>query len=223
MYTNSASSTSSIGHEIIKVCQLLHGKGWLAAADGNLSHKLEGSEILITPSGKAKAFLHSEDLARMEEGSGKPIFGEPSSEKWMHLSVYQKCPEARAVVHAHPPTAIALSVAFPEWRELPGTSLSELILAVGSVPIVPYARPGSQGMGESLIPFLPEHRVMVLARHGALAWGETLMEAYMGMERLEHTAVIIHKALQVGGLNPLPDEEIEHLQKLRQKLGNKTL
>jgi L-fuculose-phosphate aldolase len=55
----------------------------------------------------------------------------------MHLTVYQNCPEARAVVHAHPPHAIAWSIARPDLQYLPADSISELILAVGDIPFVP--------------------------------------------------------------------------------------
>ena len=117
----------------------------------------------------------------------------------MHLAVYRSCPEARAVVHAHPPTAIAWSLARPGLDFLPSDALPEVILAAGSIPFVPYARPGTAAMGEVLAPFLPENRLMVLARHGALAWGGTLEEAHNGMERLEHACQILKAAGELGG------------------------
>ncbi len=90
----------------------------------------------------------------------------------MHLTVYGHCPQARAVIHAHPPIAISWTVAFPEDRELPGDCLSEIILAAGKIPIVEYARPGTQAMGNVLLPFIENYKIMILSRHGALSWGE---------------------------------------------------
>jgi len=141
----------------------------------------------------------------------------------MHLAVYKACPEARAVVHAHPPTAIAFSLAHPEWASLPSDALPEVILAAGTIPFVPYARPGTAAMGEVLAPFLPDHRLLVLARHGALAWGETLEEAYNGMERLEHACQILKAAIDLGGAQPLPEPEVEALRQARRKSGRKLL
>jgi L-fuculose-phosphate aldolase len=149
--------------------------------------------------------------------------GNPSSERLMHLTVYQHCPLAKAVVHAHPPTAIAWSIAHPEWTELPNQAMSELILALGNVPIAPYARPGTQAMGDVLIPLLKKSRVIILARHGAIAWGESLEEATNGMERLEHSAEILWKAETLGGITKLSDEEIAVLKSMREKLGEKSL
>ena len=78
-------------------------------------------------------------------------------------------------------------------------------------------------MGEALASYLPQHRVMILARHGALSWGEDLDEAYNGMERLEHSAQILKAALELGGLSSLPTEEVTILREMRKKLGERTL
>jgi L-fuculose-phosphate aldolase len=66
---------------------------------------------------------------------------------------------------------------------------------------------------------LPQHRALILRSHGAVAWGEDLEEAYRGMERIEHSAQILATAQKLGGLHPLPKEEIEYLYELRKKIG----
>jgi L-fuculose-phosphate aldolase len=78
-------------------------------------------------------------------------------------------------------------------------------------------------MGDVLVPFLPKHRALILARHGALAWGENLDEAYNGIERIEHAAHILKLASELGGLSSLPAPEIEALQQLRRQLGERIL
>lgn len=209
-------------NQIIAICQKLNRKNFLAAADGNISFRVSENEILITPTGVNKADLQPGQLARITLND-EILKGRPSSERKMHLEVYRRCPEAKAVVHAHPPTAIAWSIARPQLKELPSDCMSELILAVGSIPIVPYARPGTSQMGEVLVPFLSQSRVLILARHGALSWGEDLDEAYNGMERLEHTALILKSAHELGGLSSLDQEELHYLRELRKKLGARTL
>jgi L-fuculose-phosphate aldolase len=106
---------------------------------------------------------------------------------------------------------------------LPSECLSEVILAVGRIPIAAYARPGTQAMGDAISAHLPRCRVMILARHGALAWGEDLDESYNGMERLEHSADILMRAQMLGGLTSLPAAEVAYLRELRGKLGERTL
>jgi len=207
---------------IVEICRRLNARNMLAAADGNVSLRLADDDILITPSGRNKAYINAVDIATITLDN-RILDGVPSGERLMHLAVYKQVKEARAIVHAHPPTAIAWSIAFPKARELPSGCMSELILALGSVPIAPYARPGTQSMGDVLAPYLPESRVLILGRHGALAWGEDLEEAYNGMERLEHTCQILKAAHELGGVTELPADEITVLREMRARMGNRSL
>ena len=203
---------------LLDAAQRLHARGLLAAGDGNLSVRLEDGRIAMTPRGVPKAQVRLEDLAYLSL-DGTVLSGNPSSERAMHLAVYRAVPEARAVVHAHPPTAIAWTLARPDLGELPSDSLPEVILAAGRIPIVPMAIPGTEAMGTALLPFLPAHRLLILARHGGLAWGESVQEAAGGMERLEQVAEILWKAETLGGASPLASAELAELRALRAKLG----
>ena len=215
---------------MIDLAKSLHERNLIAAADGNISYRVSDDEILITPSGLAKSRIEIQDIAVITLDN-RIIKGKPSSERLMHLEVYKKCPQAKAIVHAHPPTAIAWSLAFPEMKELPYRSLPEAILAAGKIPIIPYARPGTVEMGTHLLNFLPQNRLMILARHGALCWGEDLEEAYRGIERVEHVSQILKSARELlltassenskrsMELPELPEQELEELFKLREKIG----
>jgi L-fuculose-phosphate aldolase len=194
----------------------------LAACDGNISYRYNENTILITPSGKPKFLLDEEDIAVIDI-NGEVIEGEPSSEMLMHLEVYKARADAKAVIHAHPPTAIAYSIAHPDAEEIPGKSFSELILAVGKLPIVPFQMPGSPEMAAAIYPYIKDSKVMVLARHGALSYGEDLVEAYNGMERLEHSCEILLKAECFGAVTELDEQTINELHAMRKKIGDKTL
>jgi len=207
---------------VCEACRRLHRRNLLAAADGNISLRLPDGRLAMTPTGVNKFDLRPEDMAFLRL-DGSVLSGAPSSERAMHLAVYRRCPEARAVVHAHPPTAIAWTLAHPEVGELPSDALPEVILAAGRIPVVPYARPGTEAMGSALEAFLPSHRLLLLARHGALAWGESLQEAVNGLERVEHVALILKSAFELGGAKPLPEEERQALHALRAKNGPKLL
>lgn len=215
-------SERRIREEIIKTAAMLHDKNMLAACDGNISYRYDDKTILITPSGKPKFLLVEDDIAVVDI-DGNAVKGNPSSEMLMHLEVYKIREDARAVIHAHPPTAVAYSIAHPAAEEIPGKSFSELILAVGKLPIVPFQMPGSLEMGTALHPFIKHHKVMVLARHGALSFGEDLIEAYNGMERLEHSCEILLKAESFGAVTELDEQTIDELHAMRKKIGDKTL
>lgn len=207
-----------ITEDIIHYGRYAHSKNLLAAADGNISYRCSDEEIWITPRARSKAWLTKEELACISIDNEVKT-GSPSSERLMHLAIYRAVPEARAVFHAHPMTAIALSLARPHWNELPTESLPEIIIAAGKIPIAPYARPGTEAMGEALLPYLPACRLLILARHGAVCWGESIEAAYNGIERLEQICTILAQAEMLGGANPLPASEISALHLLRKGLG----
>jgi L-fuculose-phosphate aldolase len=204
--------------EMIAAAKRLYQHQILAATDGNLSARETGETILITPSGKQKAFLTPGDFV-LFNSQNKTKKGKASSEVSMHLKVYELCPKANFVIHAHPPSAIAWSIAFPKLKFMPNDILPELILAAGNIPFIPYARPGTEQMAFNIAPYLPHHRAMVLSRHGALSWGESIDEAINGIERIEHTAQILLKAKTLRGLTTLPQDEIDYLQQKRKKIG----
>jgi L-fuculose-phosphate aldolase len=214
--------TAATLQAILDGCRRLHAQGLLAAADGNVSARLPDGRIAITPRGVPKAELALQDFAFLDL-DGSILRGNPSSERAMHLAIYRAVPEAKAVVHAHPVHAIAWSLARPEAEELPGDALPEVILATGRIPIVPLAIPGTEAMGDNLRPFLPAHRVMVLARHGGLCWGESLGEALGGLERLEQVAQILHRAEGLGGASPLSPEALAAHRALRSQLGPRVI
>lgn len=210
-----------VKQSIILIAKMLHQKNMLAACDGNISYRFE-NQVLITESGIAKFTLAKNNFAIVSL-DGTIISGHPSSEMLMHLAIYRVAKNAKAVIHAHPVNTIALSIAKPEWQLLPNDCISELIIAAGNIPIVPYQLPGSQELASNIANFACEHKLMIMAKHGALVWGDSLLEAYIGMERLEHSCEILLKALCIGQLDKLSKSQVSELFKIRQTLGNKTI
>jgi L-fuculose-phosphate aldolase len=209
---------------IIATCKRLYAYGLMAAGDGNVSCRIDSGTVLVTPRGASKAFLDAGSLAEVAL-DGRTVSGSPSTELDLHLEVYRRAPEAGAVCHAHPPHAIAWTLARPDDKELPADALPEVILACGSLPVAPYGIPGTRELAAKVGAYIPEHRVVVLTRHGGLAWGETLAEAAGGLERLEHAAKILHLAAQIspsGTLTPLPAAELALLRAKRAALGPRT-
>lgn len=159
----------------------------------------------------------------MMDMDGRVLAGDPSSERRMHLEIYRRCPQARAVVHAHPPTAIGWSVAQPDLRELPAESLPEVILAAGRIPVVPYGRPGSDEMASGLVPYLPHCRAMIWLATAPCVGGKHQTRRSRGMERIEHCARIFTTAVGLGGLSKLPAKEVAALRARRARCGERLL
>lgn len=183
--------------ELCRAAQLLYQRGYVVGHDGNLSIRLGEDRILITPSGVSKGRLEP-DMLVVCDLEGRVRSGEryPSSETAMHLLVYKERPDAGAVVHAHPPMATAFAIRRTPLRE---SYLTETVSGLGEVPVAPFAMPSTQEVPESIRPFAAHHSAVLLANHGALAWGRDLWEAFDRMETVEQTAKVYYYVNQMGG------------------------
>ncbi|HEY1758690.1 MAG TPA: class II aldolase/adducin family protein [Bryobacteraceae bacterium] len=220
MHARVPQTEQELRQEMVRVGRFMSEKGWIAACDGNLSARMGDDRLLVTPAGACKGML-AEDDPIVCGLDGKKIEGKgrPSSELHMHLTIYQMRHDVRAVVHAHPPVATGFAAA---GRELNLGLLPEVIVGLGSVPLAAYGTPGTPALGESLLPHVEEHDAVLLANHGAVAWGEELFQAYSRMEKVEHFARITLVAELLGGARPLPRAEIETLFAARARYGIKS-
>jgi L-fuculose-phosphate aldolase len=189
------------GANIVRVCRRLYERGLVAGPDGNVSVRLLDGTILVTPSGMSKVDVGDEDLVMVDlEGRLQGRARAPSSELQMHLRIYQRRPDAMAVVHAHPPLATGFAVAGENFM---APVLPEVILQMGGVPLIPYATPGTSALADSFEPFLDRHEAFLLANHGATTFGPSLDIAHQRMESLEHAARILFTARMLGRVNEL--------------------
>ena len=202
------------GADIVRVCRRLYERGLVAGPDGNVSVRLLDGTILVTPSGMSKVDVCDEDLV-MVDPEGRPMGRSrpPSSELQMHLRIYQRRPDAMAVVHAHPPLATGFAVA---GENFVAPVLPEVILQMGGVPLLPYTTPGTSALADSFDPFVDRHDAFLLANHGATTLGPTLDIANQRMESLEHAARILFTARMLGRVNELSASQAEALRLSRE-------
>ncbi len=203
----------ALKQEMVIICRMLHQKNLIAGLDGNISVKC-GDNLLTTPSGVNKGFLRMDQIITVD-GDGRVVRGEgqPTSEMAMHLAVYRRRSGVNAVIHAHPPLVTAFSIAGVSLEDF---ILPEVVMSLGLVPTAAYATPTTAEVPESIQGLIERYDALVLERHGALTVGPDLMDAYNKMEKLEHSALVILTALQLGGVRLLPPQEVEKLMRLRQ-------
>lgn len=187
-------------------------KGFVAATDGNLSLRRTEGGFLVTPSGVPKGELEEGMLVPLD-AQGHPLSGKVSSEWPMHMAIYRTRPEVAAVVHAHPPYATALACAGLSLEE---PILSEVVLALGAVPLVPFELPSTEELARSVAAGLAHCQAVLLANHGAVTIGPDLRTAYYRMETLEQAARIFLYARQLGGGKALPEPAVRNLRTLGQ-------
>lgn len=200
---------------IVRVCRRLYERGLVAGPDGNVSVRLEDGSILVTPSGLSKVDVTADDLVLVSSnGTVLEGRGHPSSELRMHLRIYARRADVRAVVHAHPPTATGFAVAGEGFM---APVLPEVILQMGEVPVVPYATPGTDALADLFDPLLADHDAFLMANHGATTLGTTLEQAHQRMESLEHAARILLVARSVGRVRELTNDDVRALRGSREE------
>jgi L-fuculose-phosphate aldolase len=203
--------------DIVEVGRRLWERGYVASNDGNISVRLDDQRLITTPKNVSKGFM-TPDMMVITDLEGKKISGErdPSSELKMHLEVYRNRPDARAVVHAHPPTATGFAVA---GIALDRAVLAEVITTLGSIPIAEYATPSTEELPAVVRKYVKAHDGLLLANHGALALAGDVMSAYYRMETIEHFAKISLVARTLGREQLLSRDEVTRLQGLRGMYG----
>jgi L-fuculose-phosphate aldolase len=206
---------------ICRIGQLCYQRFYIVGADGNLSVRLADGTILITPAGAMKGFLAPHHIAHID-ASGNPVDDGPraSTEAGIHLVSYRERPDMRAVVHAHPPHAVALTIAGIDLR-MP--IIPEIIVTIGGIPTTPYGTPGTEELPESIRETVRCSDTLIMQNHGSVTLGSNLMDAYKKLDMLEHTAKILWLAhVARGGVEPLPEESVKKLLATREKLGIRT-
>lgn len=209
---------------IVRVGTLMFDKGWVASNDGNISVRLPDEDgqgrLLATPTGLCKGMLRASDMI-VTDLDGNKVRGERerTSEMGMHTTIYRTRPDAQAVVHAHPPAATGFAVA---GRALNVGILPEVIVTMGAIPLVEYAEPGTPALSEAMLPYLPKYDALLLANHGAVAFGDDLFRAFHKLETVEHSARITLVAELLGGARALPRVEIQKLFAARTRYGVKS-
>src|SRR4051812_16819457 len=207
---------SSARKLIIEIGKLLYERSYVVSSDGNVSIRLDENTVLATPTMMCKGRMKEEDLA-LTDMSGKPLTDKrASSELAMHLLIYNERPDVKAICHAHPPHGTAFAVA---GLAIDKPILSEVILTLGCVPLTDYGTPSTDELTEAMRPFVKHHNALLMANHGAVAYGENLWQAFDRLETLEHTAKIAILAKALGGANDLPSDAIEKLINIREKAG----
>ena len=204
--------------ELARVSKKLHANGWVANHDGNLSLKLNGQRLLITPTAVSKADV-DESMLIITDLSGKVLEGrrKPFSELELHLAAYRARPEVECVLHAHPPHATAFGLT---GQELSPIAMPEIVVSLGDrIPTLPRAMPKDAGGLERLFAACREHDALLLAGNGALTLGANLEQALLRMELVEHYAKILFISRSLGQVAPLEGADLAKLLEARKKAG----
>ncbi len=178
-----------------------------------MSVRVGDDAVFVTPAGLSKVDLTPEDLVELGlDGTVRSGTRRPTSELAVHLRAYARRADVRAVVHAHPPMATAFSIT---GVPLETTALAELRYGVGPVAGVPYGTPSTEAAADVFDSYWSSHDAFLMANHGALTLGRSLVEAHQRMESLENGARVMWAARALGPVQHLNADALATLDALR--------
>ena len=210
-----------IKKQICEIGKRIYNRGMVASNDGNISVKLNDNEFLCTPTGVSKGFMTPEYICKVDaKGNVLQAYEgfKPSSEIKMHMRVYKERPDVNSVVHAHPVYATSFAIAGIPLTE---PIMPEAVIALGCVPIAEYGTPSTEEIPDAVSKYLPYYDAVLLENHGALAFSDSLLNAYHKMESVEFYAQLLYQAKMLGGPKPLSEEQVQRLYEIRRKFGMK--
>lgn len=197
-------SERGVRMRLASAARRLAASGANTGSSGNLSARVPRG-YLVTPSGFPNETLHPDDLVFMGEdwthGGGQRT---PSSEWRLHRDIYQKRPEANAVVHTHSPYATTLACL---RRPIPPFHYEVAFAGGADIRCGEYATFGTQELSDAALAALHGRSACLLANHGAVTLGAGIEEAVALAEKVEALARLYWQALQVG--EPALLDEVE--------------
>jgi len=190
-----------------RICDVGHRlwqRGLCAGSDGNISVRLGRNRLLVTPTGISKGFMAPDDLCMVDlQGQliqANPNNRQPTTELLLHLAIYNKRCDVKAIVHAHPPHAVAFALTH---TSLPQGVYAEPDFFLGHVPLAPYATPGTQALPDSVTPLIEANtNTILMANHGAVSFAKTLTEAWHLMEVLDAYCRVLLLSQPLGPTKP---------------------
>ena len=155
------------------------------------------SIIRLTVDGASYTFAGGEDFAC-----------QPTSELNSHLAIHQllvrRGAPQRAVLHTHPNELLALTH-LPAYND--ETMLNHLLWSMHpetkavvpeGVGLAPYRAPGSEGLEAVTLGAMATHRVVIWEKHGAVAVGSDVFEAFDLIDTLNKSAQVYFLCASAG-------------------------
>ena len=208
----------TIKEEIVKVGQKLWMREYVDGNGGNISFRISRDYVLCTPTMCSKADLTPADISLVDLDNNRIIGSRAhTSEILLHLEIYKAVPDARAVIHCHPPhaTAYAITGLVP-----PGEIIPEQEVFIGPVATATYETQGTKSFAETVLPFVRSHNTVLLENHGVVCWADTVTHAEWCVEVLDTYCRTLILASQLGSpIRRIPQDKISGLLAIKQRLG----
>jgi len=213
-----SSEANALKEEIVCAGRKLWERQYVDGNGGNISVRLSPHYILCTPTLCGKGDMRVEDLSLVDLDNDQICGDRPqTSEILLHIEIYKAVPDAKAVIHCHPPYATAYAIAglTPQGNLIP-----EQEVFVGPVAIAPYETPGTLAFAKTVLPFVRNHNTILLANHGIVCWADTVAHAEWYVEVIDTYCKTVMIASQLRPkLDEIPPDKINDLLVRKRKMG----
>ena len=205
-------SRHSLKKKIIEYGKKCGEKNFSPGYSGNISARFKDG-LLITVSGSSNGYLKNRDIVYIGfDGVSREKNKKPSSEKLLHIGIYEKRPELNYIIHVHSPF---LSCFASSGRDLMSPVMAENVFYFGGIPLAEYALPSTRELVDNTVKYFDSYDAVLMANHGFVVASRTIEDAYMKLELAESYAQIVLNTMILGGpklLNPTQTEEILNLR-----------
>jgi L-fuculose-phosphate aldolase len=192
-------------HQLVQIMNRIYENGMTTTSGGNLSILDSEGNVWITPASVDKGSLSPRDICciKTDGTSVGENLHRPSIEWPIHVGIYKRRPDLKAVLHAHPPALVSFSCV----RALPNLHMVDSAYrALGQVKLVPYALPGSLELGDKIaVGFSEGFDVVLMENHGAMVGACDIFSAFRKFETLELVAATEINANRMGKIRSLPE------------------
>lgn len=179
--------------------------GLVVGTSGNISLRLPleiGRDLLaITPTSRYYDTLSPDDIPIIDF-KADTVEGNlpPSSEKMMHIGLYQTRSDIGAVIHTHSVYASAMAVAH---LDIPPILDEQTAILGGEIKVAEYAPSGSQELVKNAVEAIGDRSAVILMNHGVVGVGKDLQEAFTVCQLIEKIAETYYLCLTLGKVNRL--------------------
>ena len=194
--------------EIIDTCLWLKSQGLVFSTWGNISVRLDGGNILITPSKVDYDTMTTDDLVVLAP-DGTQVSGTrlSTSEREIHKKVMNKRLDVGAIIHMHSPYAM---MAAARNEGVPVISEEMCQLLGGAIPLSSEFVPSDMHvkLGEVVSNSIDQTNAILIRNHGPMCFGKNLAEARVCCQVVEKSCKMYIHLLAAGGFQSISDENV---------------
>ena len=206
---------SKLVKEIIDYGKLCGIKNFSPGYSGNISARYKDG-LLITTSGSSNGYLNKNQIVHIDyEGKSLEKGKKPSSEKFLHIEIYNKRPDINYIIHVHAPY---LSSFASSGKDLMAPIMAENVFYFGGIPLAEYALPSTMDLVYNTAQFFDTYDAVLMANHGFVVGAKTIEDAYLKLELAESYAQVVLNTEILGGAKYLSQEDEKKILELRNKL-----